>query len=767
MGGAWRSAIGAGRRIACLLAALCLALPLCSFAEAAEKQEASPACIPSIFTDTIYTAEPARSAVATPLLFASPDAQEREPLTACRITQTAGDPAFGALYVYFPASGTILLNPAGLPETGSTAFHVEMESEHYRLRFDVRPVFAGAKEAAVRTGGEILEVPLGREMDVGAVLLGSGFLTAENALAGFTLYTADLQRQADTGAYTLGPGGRTLIFREAGDYAFTLIALLGANRTEIRVPVLFRAAGDGETAVLSGRPHAYLASGASVPLEETGETGEGAALAVQAPGRTVTPEVFTASAWEEKRQGLFTVPVPEGFQLQDSGAEEWENGLDQWSLYADAAENNYVYISELSLKDVWTEDPEAALDVYQEAVSALTGEVLWHGQVLLDGGHPAYAVALSRVVSRGQEGLLSHEVTVRLWYLRGSSFLRLSYEMYSPASAAPDDSVRPGSEDFAPLLAGISWSVPEDAQVPDWLLTPAGFTGTVSSEGDRRVVQAGKTLALSHRFRDQELIDAKPGDLGEVLWSVADTAAYESTGDTTPVAPGIATVSAEGVLRAGAVAQQTRVTVLAQSRAAGTVAALNLILLPKQGSLAIREGNLLLYEGQSGERVLTAQAEPADSLLLTADFTPLVWSLDREGVLSLEDRGDGTAVIRPLARGQTVVSVQDTLSGWIASATVTVGIPATGVTIDGPDRVRIGKVADYASAVSPMDATNKKVAWSLDVGEEIATISAEGRLYVKGNTPAGTAIRILCRALGCEAPCEAEKTVTVISVEEE
>ena len=42
--------------------------------------------------------------------------------------------------------------------------------------------------------------------------------------------------------------------------------------------------------------------------------------------------------------------------------------------------------------------------------------------------------------------------------------------------------------------------------------------------------------------------------------------------------------------------------------------------------------------------------------------------------------------------------------------------------------------------------------WSLDVGEDIATVNAYGRVKIKKDVPAGTKITVTCTAPGAAVP---------------
>ena len=65
------------------------------------------------------------------------------------------------------------------------------------------------------------------------------------------------------------------------------------------------------------------------------------------------------------------------------------------------------------------------------------------------------------------------------------------------------------------------------------------------------------------------------------------------------------------------------------------------------------------------------------------------------------------------------------------------------------------------AAMSPKKAGNKAVEWSLNVGEDIATISAKGQIKISKTAAEGTVITATCRALGAAEPVTATVDIPV------
>ncbi len=96
----------------------------------------------------------------------------------------------------------------------------------------------------------------------------------------------------------------------------------------------------------------------------------------------------------------------------------------------------------------------------------------------------------------------------------------------------------------------------------------------------------------------------------------------------------------------------------------------------------------------------------------------------------------------------------------VAYTTYPVNIPVTELEISGSSSVLAGKSVPYTATVSPSDATNKKVLWSIVSGGEKAAISS-GKLTIKANQTGNITIR----AVSASNPSVwADFTVTITPV---
>ena len=202
-------------------------------------------------------------------------------------------------------------------------------------------------------------------------------------------------------------------------------------------------------------------------------------------------------------------------------------------------------------------------------------------------------------------------------------------------------------------------------------------------------------------------------------------------------------------------------TVIALNPVSEYIASKNFLIMPAQTKLALSEKEITLYVGESAPITLAVSAEPEETLIFSAEYTNIVWTVDKPDVLEMKDSGEGAVTLTAAAAGKATVTVKDTVSGKSAKAAVTILTPVTDVAIDGPETVAAGKAAQYKAVLTPEKPSSKKVSWSLEAGEEYASLSKEGKLTVKKDAPAGTEIVVVCRAEGSSVDRVAKKTITV------
>ena len=74
---------------------------------------------------------------------------------------------------------------------------------------------------------------------------------------------------------------------------------------------------------------------------------------------------------------------------------------------------------------------------------------------------------------------------------------------------------------------------------------------------------------------------------------------------------------------------------------------------------------------------------------------------------------------------------------------------------------KAGGTVPVNATIWPNGAGNKALEWSLDVGEDVATVNNKGQVKIAKTAPAGTKITVTCRALGAPEPIVATAVIEI------
>lgn len=250
------------------------------------------------------------------------------------------------------------------------------------------------------------------------------------------------------------------------------------------------------------------------------------------------------------------------------------------------------------------------------------------------------------------------------------------------------------------------------------------------------LTEGGKTATLTAAVEPQEATDRN------VRWTaVPDEIVSVENGTVTALNAGTATVRAESVSNPG-VYDECEVTVISPV----TQITLNHSVYPA----APERFEVGL------DFVLRAAVTPGD-----ATDKRLTWSVSPENIVSLDD---ATGTVTALKAGTATVTVT-AADGYGASASCVVTVsPATAdVTkiVLNRESVNLYKGGSYplTASVEPPNAADKTVTWSLEGGDGVATISADGHLSVDSN--AGAAMFTVKATAGDDSRVTATCKVTV------
>ena len=99
--------------------------------------------------------------------------------------------------------------------------------------------------------------------------------------------------------------------------------------------------------------------------------------------------------------------------------------------------------------------------------------------------------------------------------------------------------------------------------------------------------------------------------------------------------------------------------------------------------------------------------------------------------------------------------------GKSAKISIVVGDPVTAVALSAKGKAKPGGTVTLAAKLTPAKPVNKAVEWSVDVGEDVATINEKGQLKIQQGAAEGTVITVTCKALGAPEPITETIQVTV------
>jgi len=166
-------------------------------------------------------------------------------------------------------------------------------------------------------------------------------------------------------------------------------------------------------------------------------------------------------------------------------------------------------------------------------------------------------------------------------------------------------------------------------------------------------------------------------------------------------------------------------------------------------------GKAVLYTGSDSTMTLQAGYDPEGIPLVG-----LTWKAAKEGILEVMPGENGTAVIRPLAKGKTKITVTGP-EGKNATVSVQVTDPVTGIELKWSGTAKAGKSVRMKAALQPATAGVKDVEWSVDTDESVASVSAKGVVSIAKGVPAGTVITVTCTALGAPEPVTTQVQIEV------
>lgn len=501
---------------------------------------------------------------------------------------------------------------------------------------------------------------------------------------------------------------------------------------------------DGRTFTLSAEGEGFTFDAATGTLTAAEDTPEGAVYTVTAspsdggPAVTLTGKTATGLITGEEFAPMalmegFSVPVPAMGETYEDKDDVYEDAR-QYAFYTrDDTTPFYIWVDytvDTPLKE-FAEDAETALKQYNTSYSKY--EDYQSEEILLDG-HPALAQVFKVDDRTGaySMGILQYARNNRVLYARVFSI--------SQNGTPWEDLPRVTLGDLRKIAEGIVY----DPAQASFTVADGAISLTAKEGAD--VLTAGKKLTLLAAFANPDRVNRKAKN-DTVEWSVTDP--------VSGAAPEGVTVDTRGVVTAGKqIGQVLKVEVKAESPVFHTSAVFPVTVIPAVKKLAVEPAEIFFYTGTEASETVKAVLDPD-----TVPPLGITWTAAKEGIVEITPNTEnGTAMIRPLAAGKVQVAVKEP-GGKNAKLTVNVVAPVEDMTLEAKGKPVPGGTVTVKETLVPKQAGNKNVEWTLDVGEEIATV-AKGNVKIAKTAPVGTVITVTCTALG--AP---ESLVRAVQIE--
>ena len=268
-------------------------------------------------------------------------------------------------------------------------------------------------------------------------------------------------------------------------------------------------------------------------------------------------------------------------------------------------------------------------------------------------------------------------------------------------------------------------------------ITTADGAISLSSKEGTDVVTGGKKLTLIAAFASPDKVNRQAKN---------DTIEWSVTGADGAELPAGVKISGKGELSTGKTNEVVRVEVKAESPVFHTSGTMTVTILPAADKISVEPAEVWLYTGTDVSAEVRVVIEPD-----TVPFEGITWEAAKKDIIEIvPDPANGTAVIRALTTGKTNVQVKEP-GGKNARLTVIAADPADSLELSVKGDAKPGSTVTITETVLPKQAGNKNVEWSLDVGEDIATIS-KGKVKIARTAPAGTVITVTCTAVGAPEP---------------
>lgn len=429
----------------------------------------------------------------------------------------------------------------------------------------------------------------------------------------------------------------------------------------------------------------------------------------------------------------FTVPVlteESGFDLNRVAS------YAMISRYQDESTGNRITLKyQIVSSSEFMEDTAVANGLYDTGRNILMDHENYQEETVDIDGHPAL---LARADFRSSEGDYSNGY---LFYVRNNMMLRIVMGSDIAGGASLEQVPGVSISDMRYLAERIKYD-PSQASI-----TVADGEISISTKNSDTVLTAGKRLAFTAAFANPDKVNQKAGN-NDIIWSVVEA----ESGET----PEGLKMDAQGNLSADkSLTEVRKVKVTASSPIFHTQGEYDLTVMPVVKGVTVDPGELKFFDGESREEIVRAMLSPE-----TVPAIGLVWQAKPAGIVELETNEDGTVSVKPLKAGKATLTVKES-GGKSAKLTVNVLVPVEAVELQAKGTAKSGGTVTCTAKLTPKNAGDKSVEWSINVGDDVATINEKGKLTISKTAEAGTVITVTCKATGAPEPVVSTMEITI------
>ena len=506
----------------------------------------------------------------------------------------------------------------------------------------------------------------------------------------------------------------------------------------------------------AGRTFAWSLAGEGASIDEAGqvtvvaEAEPGTVFTITATPSDGSPEVSkTLKVLGGVLDSLDVRPLPltEGFTMplfmDDEGSCVFQQTNNNCFIVARSEGNAAQYLLGLEALtgtvEEMLENPEAAMrflnDWAKEQAEAHGMD--YEQQFIEIDGHPA--LLMTGLVPKNENG---NPVYIGyVMYVRNNAFARVCVESLLGQGAVFEDLPPVTMSDLTRLTEVMEYD-PSQASVT---LEDGQFT--ITEKEGKNVLTAGKRMQLKVEFSNPDKVNRNAKN-DTVEWSVTDPATGE--------APEEITIDKNGNLSVkNSLAEVKKVEVKATATYFNIENTYEVTAIPAVKKITAEPAELFFYTGTDASETVKAVLDPD-----TVPLLGITWTCQKKDFVEITDHEDGTATVRPVGSGRSAITVTEP-GGKRFNLNVNIVEPVTEVVLSGKETARPGNSVNVTAALSPRNAGNKTVEWSLDVGEDIATVNERGQIRISKEAPVGTKITVTCIATGAPEPVKSTFLIEV------